>query len=145
MIQFELGNFVRDLEAEATRTYVAVGDTIRDSIADLVGVIVDGTPVQSGLGKGSWRVGLGKSPKERGTPDPSGTISKELARAMMKAWKPGDDLYIGNTATNSQGDVYLYFVEVGTSKVRPRGFARSALAKFPAILQANAAKNAGKR
>lgn len=128
------------LNLENERVLKVLTTTVRSSITELGTLITETTPVGKGWAKGSWRVGFGTPPKDGSALDPSGATSVKLIKNAMDNWRPGTAIFIGNVARNKDGDIYIYFVEFGTSRMPPRGFVRRAVSKFPAIFEANIAR-----
>jgi hypothetical protein len=117
----------------------------RASVRDLVYSTVVNTPVHTGFLRGNWQPGLNgpPPPKPDATKDPAGARAIATAAATIKGLKLGDVFYFSNGARYARRVNYGF---VGTDSLgrhynqQGRFYLERSLAKWPAIVTANAAK-----
>jgi hypothetical protein len=82
---------------------------------DLLGMIVQGTPVDTGRARGGWQVGINEEPSGDTPLDRSGNLTMARGEAQILSASIGDSINIVNRVP------YIEALERGHSQQAPRG------------------------
>ena len=123
-------SFALDISRFAKRFGVQADDAARKVIFDIQNRVMQATPVDTGLLRSSWFVGLGAEPSDCPTAPDNGATAKNAAVSTLAAFRWGNTVYL----TNNQ--VYAYPIEfLGHSKVKaPAGMLRVTVASYQAAM-----------
>ena len=124
-------DFQRALAKYGADALIRVDMIRRASILELVGLIIDASPVDTGLFRGNWQCAL-NSPKELslGTLDKGGNSAKAEALANLGALV--DVFFLTNNLP------YAERLEYGYSRQAPEGMVRVNVAKWNRIVEEKA-------
>jgi hypothetical protein len=125
-------NFAAQVDDWAKETQDRLERIFKASSQELASIAINGTPVDTGFARASWRVSTEAMPQI----DPAATnkshaiVAPDLGEisASIASAKLGGTLFVGATAA------YIVVLEYGHSKQAPQGFARLAAAQWPAIV-----------
>jgi len=120
----DVGNFIKNAKLNQDKF-------VRQFSQELMYEVVQNTPVLTGFLRSSWHPYINNSGNDSssGTADPSGQIALDRIALIVSNLKAGDVLYYINHAE------YGVFVEYGTSRMEPRAFVRSVVARADTIAQ----------
>lgn len=104
---------------------IAAETAARKIALDIQRDVMLATPVDTGLLRSSWFVGVNAEPLDK-PEKPDGAAPAAKAFQTLAGFKWGDTIYI----TNNQ--VYAWAIEYGHSKQAPAGMARVTLARYQA-------------
>lgn len=118
----DVGNFIKNSKNNETKF-------LRQFSQELMFEVVQATPVQTGFLRSSWQPYINSPGQETlgGSADQSGQIALDRIGLIVSNLKAGDTLYYINHAE------YGVYVEYGTSKMEPRAFVRSVVARADTI------------
>jgi hypothetical protein len=122
--------FALDISSFAKKFGIAADTAARKLVLDIQRDVMLATPVDTGLLRSSWFVGIGGEPGDTpATPD-QGAAAKAQAVSTLAGFRWGDTVYL----TNNQ--VYAYPIEfLGHSKVKaPAGMLRVTVARYQAAM-----------
>jgi hypothetical protein len=122
--------FALDISRFAKKFGIAADTAARKLVLDIQRDVMLATPVDTGLLRSSWFVGIGVEPGDTpATPD-QGAAAKAQAVSTLAGFHWGDTVYL----TNNQ--VYAYPIEfLGHSKVKaPAGMLRVTVARYQAAM-----------
>jgi hypothetical protein len=111
---------------------------VTEFLQDLNEEVVRNTPVDTGFLRGSWWSSIG------GPNFGAGSIDKAGASAIARMNLVASQIVVGQVYYAMNGANYAAFVEYGTSKMAPRAFVRTTLARAPAIAEAAARRVASR-
>ena len=120
--------FASDVAKFASKVNTRMDVVVRKITFDLTSSIVLKTPVDTGLARSNWQVGIGSRPSgTQATLDKSGQSSITEAGQVTASLKAGGVCYIVNNLP------YIMALEFGHSKQAAAGMARISVARFQAI------------
>ena len=125
--------FAEDIKRFTEKTNVKMDTVVRKITFDLTSAIVLKTPVDTGLARSNWQVGIGTRPTgTRATLDKTGSVSIAEAAQVTADLKAGSVCFIVNNLP------YIMALEYGSSEQarNPEGMARISVARFQAIADA---------
>lgn len=105
---------------------IAAETAARKTALDVQRDVMKATPVDTGLLRASWFVGVNTEPLDKPEKPDDGAAAATQAFRTLSQFKWGDTIYI----TNNQ--VYAWSIEYGHSKQAPAGMARITLARYQA-------------
>jgi hypothetical protein len=121
-------SFAADLDKFASKTRIKADTVVRKVTLDLFGEVVQRTPVDTGMARANWQIGI----NERPTGTVNGTNWKQnMGHSMTQSSgqiKAGGVNYITNNLP------YIIKLEYGSSKQAPQGMARITVSKFQEIV-----------
>ena len=124
-------SFASDVAKFGNKVNTRMDVVVRKITFDLTSSIVLKTPVDTGLARSNWQVGIGSRPSgTRATLDKSGGSSITEAAQVTASIKAGGVCYIVNNLP------YIMALEYGHSKQASAGMARISVARFQAIANA---------
>lgn len=118
------GSFSLDIAKFAKQFGENANAAARKIALDIQRDLMLATPVDTGLLRSSWFIGVGSEPTDRPT-KPGGNPEGQALKALA-SFKWGDTIYI----TNNQ--VYAWAIEYGHSKQMPSGMVRVTAARYQA-------------
>ena len=123
-------SFALDISRFAKKFGVQANDAARKLILDIQRDVMKATPVDTGLLRSSWFVGIGAEPPDLPTTPDEGAAAIASAADRLATFKFGQTIYL----TNNQ--VYAYPIEfLGHSKVKaPEGMLRVTVARYQAAM-----------
>lgn len=124
-----------NIEGLAKRTKAKIGRLLVEGTQDVVETVVERTPVDTGLLRGSWFVSFDRAAVNTGAAeDPSGGATIARMSLTLSGTEVGRDIYVLNQAH------YANYVENGTTRMAPRLFVASTVNDAPQIFAAAAAR-----
>lgn len=125
MSDSEVRSFVRDLDAFARAMNIEANVVVRKVAFDVFTAIVKKTPVDTGLARNSWKMGINNIvPAGIGSKGRTDTTAAQLEK--LARFKIGRDIIIINNVP------YIVFLEDGSSKQAPVGMVRLSIAEVQA-------------
>lgn len=125
-----MGDFFRTIKNYQGTVQAHNSKIFRKICFDLYAEIVKRTPVDTGLARGNWRIGVNSVPQ--GTTDrknkSGGKIGDEINK-VPKDVKESTEVFIANNL------VYIWPLERGWSKQAPHGMVSGAMQAITAALQ----------
>ena len=103
---------------------------VRSSMLDMVGAVIEPSPVDKGTFKSNWQGGIGSV--NYSTSDAAGSDSRSKIEAVLTGWKAGQSFWITNSMP------YAQRLEYGWSKIAPQGMVRIAVQNFKSDIQKRA-------
>ena len=122
-------SFSIDLTKFATKFGIQSDVAARKIIFDIQSDVMKATPVDTGLLRSSWFVGIGSEPTAKASQADSGANARGQAATTMAAFKWGQTVYLTNNLP------YANFIEFGGSTVKaPAGMLRVTVARYQASM-----------
>jgi hypothetical protein len=138
--------FSADLQKFCDKTRIKADTFVRKVTLDLFGEVVQRTPVDTGMARANWQIGIGERPE--GTVDDAARMKRIKGQSNKSSYDGGRAAMAGGAMANfsniQAGGVnyivnnlpYIMKLEDGTSQQAPQGMARIAVANFQAIVNA---------
>lgn len=121
--------FALDIAKFGKKFGVQADAAARKLALDIQGDTMLATPVDTGLLRSSWFIGIDAEPPDCPTVPDDGATAKAAAVATLATFKFGQTIYL----TNNQ--VYAVPIEFGHSKVKaPEGMLRVTVARYQAAM-----------
>lgn len=112
-----LSQVLRSLAAQQKKAEQLALERTVAVASDILEGVVEGTPVQSGLTKANWQVGLNQAPSGiLDSSDPSGDATISKGKATIEAAKPGEQIHIVNNTP------WVNKLNAGSAKQKPAGW-----------------------
>ena len=137
-------SFAADLEKFMKKTKIRTDQLVRKVTFDLFGEVVMRTPVDTGMARSNWQLGIGERPTgivddakrriskeqsdKRGSYKTAKTVMAAPTMANFSNVKAGGVNYIVNNLP------YIMKLEYGSSKQAPEGMAQIAVSNFQEIV-----------
>lgn len=137
MIQLEMKQFTKQIEAFAKATEQAIEKTFQDIVVEVGTTVIRLSPVLTGRFRGNWQMTVGApSSHSLNTTDPEGDATIADLKIMAATLTPGEIAYIANNLT------YGYNIETTGWQVTPPYMpVRRTKAQFDALVKEAIAKN----
>jgi hypothetical protein len=117
--------FALDLRAFEKKFGERADSLIRAAALDMLGAIVQRTPVDTGRARGNWQTTIGAPAGGTVTTlDPSGALARAKALGALATFKGGSSVFIVNNLP------YIVPLEYGSSKQAPAGMVRITLREW---------------
>lgn len=123
----QVSGFALDIGRFARKFGIQADAAARKVILDIQADVMKATPVDTGLLRSSWFVGMGTPSAQKATTPDSGKSAQGLAASTLAGFKWGATVYLTNNLP------YANFIEFGGSKVKaPEGMLRVTVARYQA-------------
>lgn len=109
-----------------------IDKVLQDTAVEVIGKMIDRTPVDTGAAKYHWFIRLVASERfDKARVDPSGTLPKGRAKRDVKLFRAGKLVWLVNSAP------YMKYLENGSSTQAPQGVVAITMAEVAAIFKKN--------
>jgi len=116
-MKIEIKNFINDLEKEVDEKFQKIELVTKKIAFDGFRKIAEETPIETGLSKSSWDVGINIEPVGIGKE----SSESEAIAIAIKNLKKLDNFKLGGIITYINNVEYLVFVEYGSPKIAATG------------------------
>ena len=123
-------NYKSVLKKVKAETPKKIDKVLQDTAVEVIGKMIDRTPVDTGAAKYHWFVRALPSERfDKERVDPSGQLPKARAKRDVKLFKVGTKVWLVNSAP------YMIYLERGSSTQAPQGVVAITMAEVAAIFK----------
>lgn len=124
-----MSTFALDIGRFAKKFGINANVAARKLILDIQGDVMKATPVDTGMLRASWFVGMDRPSSSKATSSDGGARATGEAATSLGSFQWGQTVYLSNNLP------YAMFIEFGGSKVKaPAGMLRVTVARYQAQL-----------